>query len=247
MHLRRRLTLGVPEILGQLDDAYALADHAPETPRRRPLVGLLGNAIRLIESAAADWDRVAPGSIVRAKLSAALESLVLVDLLAEVVVRDGDGGVSPTADELLLHDRVCETTAAVRPALVMAEDAAADAAMWDSVGDESSDDRQSRSDTLLDLMLAVGQIREWFEQRSGARLPAHPAARETAMLGVTLARHCLDRTVAALETLSDGDAEAAARDLRAAESALVVCEERLPDDVATLQPPVADVLHSLDR
>ena len=247
MHLRRRLTLGVPEILGQLDDAYALADHAPESPRRRTLVGLLGNAIRLIESAAADWDRVAPGSIVRAKLSAALESLVLVDLLAEVVVRDGDGGVSPTADELLLHDRVREATAAVRPALVMAEDAAADAAMWDSVGDESSDDRQSRSDTLLDLMLAVGQIREWFEQRSGARLPAHPAARETAMLGVTLARHCLDRTVAALETLSDGDAEAAARDLRAAESALVVCEERLPDDVATLRPPVADVLHSLDR
>ena len=247
MHLRRRLTLGVPEILGQLDDAYALADHAPESPRRRTLVELLGNAIGLIESAADDWDRVAPGSTVRAKLSAALESLVLVDLLAEVVVRDGDGGVSPTADELLLHDRVCETTAAVRPALVMAEDAAADAAMWDSVGDESSDDRQSRSDTLLDLMLAVGQIREWFEQRSGARLPAHPAARETAMLGVTLARHCLDRSVAALEALSDGDAEAAARDLRAAESALVVCEKRLPDDVATLRPPVADVLHSLDR
>ena len=247
MHLRRRLTLGVPEILGQLDDVYALADHARESPRRRTLVELLGNAIGLIESAADDWDRVAPGSTVRAKLSAALESLVLVDLLAEVVVRDGDGGVSPTADELLLHDRVCETTAAVRPALVMAEDAAADAAMWDSVGDESSDDRQSRSDTLLDLMLAVGQIREWFEQRSGARLPAHPAARETAMLGVTLARHCLDRSVAALEALSDGDAEAAARDLRAAESALVVCEERLPDDVATLRPPVADVLHSLDR
>lgn len=247
MHLRRRLTLGVPEILGQLDDAYALADHAPESPRRRTLVELLGNAIGLIESAAEDWDRVAPGSTVRAKLSAALESLVLIDLLAEVVVRDGDGGVSPTADELLLHDRVRETTAAVRPALVMAEDAAADAAMWDSVGDESSDDRQSRSDTLLDLMLAVGQIREWFEQRSGARLPAHPAARETAMLGVTLARHCLDRSVAALEALSDGDAEAAARDLRAAESALVVCEERLPDDVATLRPPVADVLHSLER
>jgi len=247
MHLRRRLTLGVPEILGQLDDVYALADHARESPRRRTLVELLGNAIGLIESAADDWDRVAPGSTVRAKLSAALESLVLVDLLAEVVVRDGDGGVSPTADELLLHDRVCETTAAVRPALVMAEDAAADAAMWDSVGDESSDDRQSRSDTLLDLMLAVGQIREWFEQRSGARLPAHPAARETAMLGVTLARHCLDRSVAALEALSDGDAEAAARDLRAAESALVVCEKRLPDDVATLRPPVADVLHSLDR
>jgi hypothetical protein len=247
MHLRRRLTLGVPEILGQLDDAYALADNAPESPRRRTLVELLGNAIGLIESAAEDWDRVAPGSTVRAKLSAALESLVLVDLLAEVVVRDGDGGVSPTADELLLHDRVRETTAAVRPALVMAEDAAADAAMWDSVGDESSDDRQSRSDTLLDLMLAVGQIREWFEQRSGARLPAHPAARETAMLGVTLARHCLDRSVAALEALSDGDAEAAARDLRAAESALVVCEERLPDDVATLRPPIADVLHSLER
>lgn len=247
MHLRRRLTLGVPEILGQLDDAYALADHAPESPRRRTLVELLGNAIGLIESAAEDWDRVAPGSTVRAKLSAALESLVLIDLLAEVVVRDGDGGVSPTADELLLHDRVRETTAAVRPALVMAEDAAADAAMWDSVGDESSDDRQSRSDTLLDLILAVGQIREWFEQRSGARLPAHPAARETAMLGVTLARHCLDRSVAALEALSDGDAEAAARDLRAADSALVVCEERLPDDVATLRPPVADVLHSLER
>ncbi len=247
MHLRRRLTLGVPEILGQLDDAYALADHAPESPRRRTLVELLGNAIGLIESAAEDWDRVAPGSTVRAKLSAALESLMLVDLLAEVVVRDGDGGVSPAADELLLHDRVRETTAAVRPALVMAEDAAADAAMWDSVGDESSDDRQSRSDTLLDLMLAVGQIREWFEQRSGARLPAHPAARETAMLGVTLSRHCLDRSVAALEALSDGDAEAAARDLRAAESALVVCEERLPDDVATLRPPVADVLHSLER
>jgi hypothetical protein len=247
MHLRRRLTLGVPEILGQLDDAYALADHARQSPRRRTLVELLGNAIGLIESAADDWDRVAPGSTVRAKLSAALESLVLVDLLAEVVVRDGDGGVSPTADELLLHDRVCETTAAVRPALVMAEDAAADAAMWDSVGDESSDDRQSRSDTLLDLMLAVGQIREWFEQHSSARLPAHPAARETAMLGVTLARHCLDRSVAALEALSDGDAEAAARDLRAAESALVVCEKRLPDDVATLRPPVADVLHSLDR
>ena len=247
MHLRRRLTLGVPEILGQLDDAYALADHAPESPRRRTLVGLLGNAIRLIESAAEDWDRVAPGSTVRAKLSAALESLALVDLLAEVVVRDGDGGVSPTADELLLHDRVRETTAAVRPALVMAEDAAADAAMWDSVGDESSYDRQSRSDTLLDLMLAVGQIREWFEQRSGARLPAHPAARETAMLGVTLARHCLDRTVAVAQRLQRGDAEAAARDLRAAESALVVCEERLPDDVATLRPPVADVLHSLDR
>jgi hypothetical protein len=247
MHLRRRLTLGVPEILGQLDDAYALADHAPESPRRRTLVELLGNAIGLIESAAEDWDRVAPGSTVRAKLSAALESLVLIDLLAEVVVRDGDGGVSPTADELLLHDRVRETTAAVRPALVMAEDAAADAAMWDPVGDESSDDRQSRSDTLLDLMLAVGQIREWFEQRSGARLPAHPAARETAMLGVTLARHCLDRSVAALEALSDGDAEAAARDLRAAEGALVVCEERLPDDVATLRPPVADVLHCLER
>ena len=89
MHLRRRLTLGVPEILGQLDDAYALADHAPESPRRRTLVELLGNAIGLIESAAEDWDRVAPGSTVRAKLSAALESLVLVDLLAEVVVRDG--------------------------------------------------------------------------------------------------------------------------------------------------------------
>ena len=264
MHRRRRLTLGVPEILGQLDDAYALADHAPESPRRRTLVELLGNAIGLIESAAEDWDRVAPGSTVRAKLSAALESLVLVDLLAEVVVRDGDGGVSPTADELLLHDRVRETTAAVRPALVMAEDAAADAAMWEHmespvtrlgdgqfimhlVGGESSDDRQSRSDTLLDLMLAVGRIREWFEQRSGARLPAHPAARETAMLGVTLARHCLDRSVAALEALSDGDAEAATRDLHAAQSALVVCEERLPDDVATLRPPVADVLHSLDR
>ena len=142
----------------------------------------------------------------------------------------------------------CASAAAVRPALVMAEDTAADACGMGvaAASRQSSDDRQSRSDTLLDLMLAVGQIREWFEQRSGARLPADPAARETAMLGVTLARHCLDRSVAALEALSDGDAEAAARDLRAAESALVVCEERLPDDVATLRPPVADVLHSLD-
>ena len=144
----------------------------------------------------------------------------------------------------------------------MAEDTAAEDAVWEKespvtrLGDgqfimhgrrRAPDDRQSRTDTLLDLMLAVGRIREWFEQRSGARLPADPAARETAMLGVTLARHCLDRSVAALEALNDGEAEAAARDLRAAESALVMCQERLPEDVATLRPPVADVLHSLDE
>ena len=246
MHLRRRLTLGVPGILGQLDDAYVLVDHAPESPRRRTLVELIGTAIRLIESADEDWDRDTPAYVVRAKLGVALESLVLVDLLAEVVVRDGDGRETPTPAELELHDRVRELASGVRPALVMAEDTAAE----ERYGRSCRRPRrrttvQSRTDTLLDLMLAVGRIREWFEQRSGARLPADPAARETAMLGVTLARHCLDRSVAALEALNDGDAEAAARDLRAAESALVVCEERLPEDVATLRPPVADVLHSL--
>jgi hypothetical protein len=66
------------------------------------------------------------------------------------------------------------------------------------------------------------------------------------MLGVTLARHCLDRGVAALEALSDGDADAAVRDLRAAESALVVCEERLPEDVMTLRPLALDILRNLE-
>lgn len=246
MHLRRRLTLGVPEILGQLDDAYVLADHAPESPRRRTLVDLIGTAIRLIESADEDWDRDTVGDVARAKLGVALESLVLVDLLAEVVVRDGDGRETPTPAELELHDRVRELASGVRPALVMAEDTAAEDAVWEVAPQSATPDgRQSRTDTLLDLMLAVGRIREWFEQRSGARLPADPAARETAMLGVTLARHCLDRSVAALEALNDGEAEAAARDLRAAESALVMCQERLHEDVATLRPPVADVLHSL--
>jgi hypothetical protein len=177
-----------------------------------------------------------------------------------VVVRDGSGARSPSPAELDLHDRVRRLTAAVRPELVIAEDVTAESARFDhtplieTLDDDQTvvarladGEEQSLTDTLLDLMLAVGRMREWFEHRSSARLPADPAARETAMLGVTLARHCLDRGVAALEALSDGDADAAARDLRAAQSALVVCEERLREDVMTLRPLVLDVLRSLER
>src|SRR5262245_8144663 len=145
MHLRRRLTLGVPEILGALDDAYLVADEAPESPRRRTLVELTGTAIRMIESADDDWDRGLAGSSVRTKLGVALECVVFVDLLAEVVVRDGGGHSTPPPAELELHDRVREMVAGVRPLLVMAEDTAAEEAAI--TGRTVHDDPPSRSDT----------------------------------------------------------------------------------------------------
>jgi len=248
VHLGRS-RLGIAAILATLDDAYAIADESAESPRRRTLVDLLGTAIRQLEAANSDWDRGLSARGVHRNLGVALQSLALVDLLAEVVVRDGSGARSPSPAELDLHDRVRQLTTAVRPELVIAEDVTAEFALFDRTErfEAVDDEEQSLTDTLLDLMLAVGRMREWFEQRSSARLPAGAAARETAMLGVTLARHCLDRGLAALEALSDGDAEAAARDLRAAQSALVVCEERLPEDVMTLRPLVLDVLHGLER
>jgi hypothetical protein len=259
VHLGRS-RLGLAAILATLDDAYRIADESDESPRRPTLVDLLGTAIRQLEAANGDWDHGLSARGVHRNLGVALQSLALVDLLAEVVVRDGSGARSPTPAELDLHDRVRQLTAAVRPELVIAEDVTAEFALFDrtplieTLDDNQTvvvrlpdDEVQSLTDTLLDLMLAVGRMREWFEQRSTARLPADPAARETAMLGVTLARQCLDRGVAALEALSDGDSDAAARDLRAAESALVVCEERLPEDVITLRQLVVDVLHSLER
>ena len=65
------------------------------------------------------------------------------------------------------------------------------------------------------------------------------------MLGVTLARHCLDRGVAALEALSDGDAEAAARDLRAAGSAWSCVRSACPRMSRRSGRPSLDVLHRL--
>jgi hypothetical protein len=83
--------------------------------------------------------------------------------------------------------------------------------------------------------------------RSEDRLPADPEARETAMLAVTLVRHCLDRTVAAIEALSEGEPEAARRDLLAANWALTVCEDRLLEDVMVLWPPITESLDNLQQ
>ena len=243
---RPRLDLAV--ILGALDDAYAVADESPESQRRRTLVTLVGVAIDRIDGANDGWAHAGAARRVRRDLGIAVQSLDLIDLLAEVVVRDETGAQSPTPGELELHDRVRGYTTGVRPGLVIIEDTAAELAVLDpqDMVEGSEAEPQSRSDTLLDLMLAVGRIRELFEQHSGARVPADAAAREAAMLGVTLVRHCLDRSVAALEALNDGDAEAAARDLWAAKHALAACEDLLANDVAALRPLVLDVLHRLE-
>jgi hypothetical protein len=238
-----RPRLDLAAILGTLDDTYSVADGSPESPRRRTLVTLLGVAIHRIESADDGWDHAHAARRVHRDLGVAVQSLDLIDLLAEVVVRDETGSQSPTPAELQLHDRVREFTTAVRPALVLIGDDAAELAVLDpqAVVEGSHGEPQSRSDTMLDLMLAVGQLRELLEQRSDARLPADPTAREAAMVGVTLYRYCLERSVAALEALSDGDAEAAVRDLHAAENAAVVCDELVPGDALALRRIVADV------
>lgn len=239
VHLDRP-RLHLSEVLGQLDDAYVTADEAPESPRRRTLVELVGGATGRVEAANEAWTHHVDALIVQEMLGAALQSCVLVDLLSEVVIRDGDAAVSPTPAELDLHDRVRAILAAARPSLVLAVDAVADAAVF-----ESHASRQSTVDTMLDLMLAADQMREWFRARSEARLPTDRAARETALLSVTLARHCLDRTVAAVEALNDGEPEAAFRDLSAAGSAIGVCEDRLPEDAIFLWPLITESLDNL--
>jgi hypothetical protein len=189
-----------------------------------------------------------------------VQSCELIDLLAEVVVRDARGA-SPTPAELDLHDRVRPLVAGARPDLVMAEDTAADPMTWAKVssatgsfGDavllelvalEGGEHQQPISDTMLDLMLAADRIRDRLRLRSETRLPADPAAREDAMLAATLARHCLDRTVAAVEALTEGESEGAYRDLHAAGSALEVCAERLPEDVNAIRPLITESLDNL--
>lgn len=239
-----RPRLELAEALGQLDDAYGMADHAPESPRRRTLVLLIEVATASVEGANAYWTR---GDVVfaRGMLGCAVQCCVLLDLLAEVVVRDQASGASPTPAELDLHDRVREIVAAARPALVMAEDTTADERFAEH--HEFVGFRQPLSDTRLDLMLAADAMRERLRVRSEDRLPADPEARETAMLAVTLIRHCLDRTVAAIEALSEGDPEAASRDLAAANWALTVCEERLLEDVMVLWPPITESLDNLQQ
>jgi hypothetical protein len=238
-----RPRLELAEALGQLDDAYATADHAPESPRRRTLVLLAGMAIVNVEGAGEHWNRgdVLPA---RSMLGCAVQCCVLLDLLAEVVVRDSSA-TSPTPAELDLHDRVRAILAPARPALVMAGDTVADERFADD--QQPGALRQPLTDTRLDLMLAADAMRERLRARSEDRLPADAEARETAMLTVTLIRHCLDRTVAAIEALSEGDPEAASRDLQAASWALTVCEERLLDEVAALWPPILEGLDNLQQ
>jgi hypothetical protein len=259
-----RPRLHLAEALGSLGDAYQVVDEAPESPRRRTLVDLIGGAIMRVEHAGDAWvaSKLNP-AFIRSILGGAVQSCVLVDLLSEVVVRDAGSTSSPTAAELDLHDRVRGILASARPALVIAEDTAADARIWvpvvppvagafddailELVADERDEPHQPTTDTMLDLMLAADRIRERLQQRSDAPLAADPAAREDAMLAVTLARHCLDRTVAGIEALTEGEPDVAFRDLHAANSALEVCEDRLPEDVNAMWPLIAESLDNLNQ
>jgi hypothetical protein len=241
LHRRSDTPLLAP-VLWQLEDAQALVEAAPPTPRRATLLGLLKPAIEALDAATDDWDAGIPDASARGRLLLALQAIALIDLLAEVVVRDepDEAPSAPSAGELALHDAVRAPLAAVRPQLALMEDLADEE--LERLGRPGPASRQPSAELLVDVVLAMRTVRDRFAAQTAEPMPADPRQREAALLSATLHRHCLERCAVALDELAADDAGPALRELEAARAAIGLCAARLPAAAAALDGAMADVL-----
>lgn len=246
LHPRSDTQLLAP-VLWQLEDARALLELAPRSPRRATLIRLLAPAIDELDAATDDWDAGVPDAAARGRLLLALQAIALIDLLGEVVVREGaaPGPAAPSADELALHDGVRVQLAAVRPQLALMEDVADEEQERLVPAEPDSRRHDPSSSVLVDLVLATRSVRDLLAAQTAAPAPVEPERREAALIAATLHRHCLERCAVALDELAADEPRLARRELESARSAIALCSSWLPADAAALDSAIGDVLDRL--
>ncbi len=246
LHPRSDIQLLAP-VLWQLEDARALLEGAAPSPRRTTLIRLLAPAIEALDAATDDWDAGIPDAAARGRLLLALQAIALIDLLGEVVVRDGTapGPSAPSADELALHDGVRGQLAAVRPQLALMEDVADEEQERLVPADGDRHRHEPSSAVLVDLVLATRSVRDLLAAQTAEPAPAAPEGREAVLVAATLHRHCLERCAVALDELAADEPGPARRELESARSAIALCSAWLPADAAALDGAIGDVLDRL--